>query len=74
VYANQGFRLGRAYGFQFHFETDMDILNRWLSQSADYMAPTGVTPEQVRHGVPLHLETMRHSGQALVNAFVDLFA
>jgi GMP synthase-like glutamine amidotransferase len=29
VYANQGFRLGRAYGFQFHVEIDARLLHDW---------------------------------------------
>ena len=29
AYANQGFRLGRAYGFQFHLEVDDQLLRDW---------------------------------------------
>jgi GMP synthase (glutamine-hydrolysing) len=29
LYANQGFRLGRAYGFQFHVEVDARLLHDW---------------------------------------------
>jgi GMP synthase-like glutamine amidotransferase len=29
AYANQGFRLGRVYGFQFHIEVDAGLLRDW---------------------------------------------
>jgi len=31
-YVNQGFRLGRAYGFQFHLEVDAHLLHDWSTR------------------------------------------
>jgi GMP synthase (glutamine-hydrolysing) len=33
AYVNQAFRLGRAYGFQFHIEMDAQLLEAWSRQS-----------------------------------------
>jgi GMP synthase-like glutamine amidotransferase len=32
AYVNQGFRLGRAYGLQFHIEMDAQLLDAWSRQ------------------------------------------
>jgi len=46
LYPNQGFRLGRAYGFQFHLEVDAPLLAAWSprlslpSDSRDWLRET----------------------------------
>lgn len=57
VAENQAFRVGRAaYGIQFHFEADTQLVRHWSGQFADYLAERQpgwhdrLGPESARHG------------------------
>lgn len=53
AYANQGFRLGRAYGFQFHLEVDDQLLHDWRRRIdlPDDAASWQRRTEPVRRGI-----------------------
>jgi GMP synthase (glutamine-hydrolysing) len=72
-YANQAFRIGAcAYGFQFHFEVDADMIAAWVERGADYAREGGYETEPILSGRALYLEAMRVRGRALVEAFAGL--
>lgn len=50
-YVQQGFRLGRSYGFQFHLELTAQVLGRWLEDDAEALQARGVDLEAAKAGL-----------------------
>ena len=68
----EAFRIGRAYGVQFHFEVTTQIVNAWL----DHQKPGaleddwGMTHAEMLADVAVHLEAQQGAGRAAAAAFV----
>lgn len=74
VARNQAFRVGRAaYGTQFHFEADRNLVEEWNTSFADYLAerqpdwPNRHESEAAKHG-----PTADAAGLAMARAWVAL--
>jgi GMP synthase-like glutamine amidotransferase len=70
VCANQAFRIGRrAYGLQFHIETDADLARTWAVQDSEFAAavlgPDG--PASIIAASDAASETMRKTGEILID-------
>jgi len=68
--ANQAFRIGRrAYGLQFHVETDADLVRRWADEDADFakgaLGPGG--PAAIIAAAGMQATVMRRTGEVLVD-------
>jgi GMP synthase-like glutamine amidotransferase len=68
--ANQAFRLGRrAYGLQFHVETDADLVRWWAQEDAAFamsaLGPDG--PARIMADAPAKAPAMRRTGEVLIN-------
>ena len=74
-YLNQGFRLGpHAYGFQFHFEVNAEMIAAWVERGAAYVREGGLETEPILAGRATQLESLLARGRKLVEAFADLIA
>jgi GMP synthase (glutamine-hydrolysing) len=74
-YPNQGFRLGAtAYGFQFHFEVNAELIATWVERGADYVRASGFETEPILAGRATQLDSLLTRGRKLVDAFADLIA
>lgn len=70
VCANQAFRLGRrAYGLQFHIETDAELVRWWAEEDATFaisaLGPDG--PAQIIADAPTRAPAMRKTGEVLID-------
>jgi GMP synthase (glutamine-hydrolysing) len=68
--ANQAFRLGqRAYGLQFHVETDADLVRLWAKEDAAFavsaLGPDG--PAKIMADAPTQAPAMRETGEVLID-------
>jgi len=66
---NQAFRIGRrAYGLQFHVETDADLVRRWAIEDAEFAAgalgPDG--PARIAEASEAACMVMRRTGEILI--------
>jgi GMP synthase (glutamine-hydrolysing) len=74
-YPNQGFRLGaNAYGFQFHFEVNGEMIATWVERGADYVREGGFESEPILAGRDTQLDSLLSRGRKLVEAFAELIA
>lgn len=67
---NQAFRLGRrAYGLQFHIETDADLVRWWAEEDAAFavsaLGPDG--PAKIIADAPTLAPAMRQTGEVLID-------
>lgn len=70
----EAFRAGRrAWGFQFHPDTDAAGLEDWYAY-AGWLAEAGVTEAQAREADAAHLERQAASSRALFDAFARVVA
>jgi GMP synthase (glutamine-hydrolysing) len=68
--ANQAFRLGRrAYGLQFHVETDADLVRWWAEEDAAFaMSALGLDgPAKIIADAPTLAPAMRKTGEVLID-------
>lgn len=68
--ANQAFRIGgRAYGLQFHIETDPNLVRRWADEDAEFarsaLGPDG--PAVIAAAAELKAPAMRETGEVLID-------
>jgi GMP synthase (glutamine-hydrolysing) len=73
----QAFRFAsNAYGFQFHLEADIPVIERWLGLPSfrDELAAAGLesTPEAIREQTTRLVAQTRDSAAAVFNNFLDL--
>ena len=66
LYPHQAFRLGSAWGVQFHPETSVETFTRWAAQEPDVDGPAVV--EDYRR----HEADIARAGRALAAAFAGL--
>jgi len=72
-YPHQAFRAGpSAYGFQFHFEVDAEMIADWVEKGDAYLRGGGFTPEPILAGRETLLAPMQRRGRKLVEAFAAL--
>ncbi len=74
---HQAFRYGgKAYGFQFHLETDRALIERWLGIPAYreemLAADPGHDEHAIRAGIDAHLGAVSARADAVFNNFLDL--
>jgi GMP synthase-like glutamine amidotransferase len=67
---NQAFRIGdRAYGLQFHIETDADLVRCWADEDADFarsaLGPDG--PATIIAAADARVPAMRKTGEVLID-------
>jgi GMP synthase (glutamine-hydrolysing) len=72
--ANQAFRLGRrAFGLQFHVETDAELVRRWAREDADFaigaLGPAG--PARIIAASTEATAAMRGPGERLLGNILD---
>lgn len=72
---HQAFKVGSAYGFQFHLEMDEPLIRRWLGRP-DYAAElqaSGLadTPGSILTQIATHLPPMQASAHRVFSAFLD---
>ena len=63
----QAFRLGRAYGIQFHAEVTGAQVERWLDEDPDGVAD----PEALRRETAARISAWNETGRALCRAFLE---
>lgn len=66
----QAFRLGSAWGVQFHPEVDRAILDAWLEDLDRGIPPQARDAELLEAGVAEHLETWNGVGRQLFGGFL----
>jgi GMP synthase (glutamine-hydrolysing) len=73
LYPHQAFRIGsRAYGFQFHFELNAEVISRWLDLWPEVVRAEGVDARAVREETTRHMEAFTERGRKLIGAFGKL--
>jgi GMP synthase (glutamine-hydrolysing) len=68
----EGFRVGRAWGVQFHPEVDAAALDGWYAAWGDVLAPAGVTEAHARAADARHLPGQAALSDAIFGGFVQL--
>lgn len=56
-FENQAFRVGRAWGLQFHPEVDIPTFEEWLGNHPGYLAKIGLDETALRDSVTAQVET-----------------
>ncbi|MBL8910730.1 MAG: type 1 glutamine amidotransferase [Archangium sp.] len=51
-YTQQGFKLGRSYGLQFHPELSAELFGGWLTAEAELLAADGKDVDELRASLP----------------------
>lgn len=72
-YAQQAFRIGRSYGFQFHLELTADELGRWLTHEEAELTARGKDVAELRAGLG-KLRAAEASNRALLERLAQHFA
>lgn len=72
MYQNQAFRLGRAYGLQFHVEPDAPMLRHWAADHPSRVLETGRDPVELAERAVRELPEVEACWRPLVVAFADL--
>ena len=72
----QAFRVGRAYGVQFHFEVTTAVITTWIDskQPGELEEVWGTTRGDVLAAAEQHLAAQQDAGRRTAAAFVDLLA
>jgi GMP synthase (glutamine-hydrolysing) len=70
----EAFRLGRAWGIQFHPEPDGAALDGWYALSPDWLAEAGVAEAAAREADRLHLAGQAATADAVFGGFASLVA
>ncbi|HET7482709.1 MAG TPA: type 1 glutamine amidotransferase [Actinomycetota bacterium] len=68
----QAFRIGTAYGFQFHFEVTEDEIVNWSDDTPDLATEWGVTKDELLAAAKEHLAAQQDAGRHAARAFLDL--
>jgi GMP synthase (glutamine-hydrolysing) len=70
---NQGFRIGAAYGLQFHCEIDADTVDVWVDEDADYvrLANGDEGAARIRADTATHMPRHREVGDRLLANILD---
>jgi GMP synthase-like glutamine amidotransferase len=72
-YPHQAFRLGdRAWGTQFHLETDVDMMAGWVESSRSWLEENGFQPDGIIAGAEAVQEDMREVWQPFAHRFAQL--
>ena len=64
------FRIGSAWGMQFHPDVDADTLDGWYERYGDWLAEAGVDPEAARSADAEHLPGQPATAEAIFGGFV----
>ncbi len=70
----QAFRLGRAYGFQFHLEMDHALVDRWLhtpAYQAELKAAAGYSVTEIKAHTRQHMPALNQLANQVFNGFLD---
>lgn len=70
----EAFRLGRAWGIQFHPEPDAVALDSWYALSPEWLAEGGVEEAVAREADRLHLPGQAATADAVFGGFASLVA
>lgn len=68
----EAFRIGRAWGIQFHPEPDAAALDSWYALSPDWLAEAGVVEAVAREADRLHLPGQAATAGAVFGAFASV--
>jgi GMP synthase (glutamine-hydrolysing) len=72
VTPNQAFRLGSAYGLQFHVEVDAAMIEAWMREyPADLGPDAHAVAERISSATRLSAAALRAAGAKVMNAFLD---
>jgi GMP synthase (glutamine-hydrolysing) len=71
-YANQAFRVGRAYGFQFHLEPREETLRHWARDHPRRVVEAGLDPEALADRAVAELDEVEACWRPAVERFADL--
>lgn len=72
LFANQAFRIGRAWGVQFHPEVDFRQSDIWLANHPGYCAKIGVDEAALRTSVRRGFDADGAFSRDLIDAFLDV--
>jgi len=72
LFPNQAFRIGRAWGVQFHPEVDFRQSDIWLANHPGYCAKIGVDEATLRTSVRRGFEADGAFSRRLIDAFLDV--
>jgi GMP synthase-like glutamine amidotransferase len=70
----EAFRIGRAWGIQFHPEPDGAALDTWYALSPDWLAEAGVEEAAAREADRLHLPGQAATAGAVFGGFASVVA
>lgn len=68
---SQAYRIGEAWGVQFHPEVDAAILEEWLGDLDRHVPPQARDAELLAAGIPEHLEAWNAFGRELLRRFAE---
>jgi GMP synthase (glutamine-hydrolysing) len=71
-YENQGFRVGNAWGIQFHPEVDPELFELWISRHPDEVREAGVDTAALREAVYAGADVSRPLRASLFDGFLDV--
>jgi GMP synthase (glutamine-hydrolysing) len=66
------FRVGNAWGFQFHPDVDGPALDRWYRAYGSWLSEAGIDPAAAREADARHLPGQAATAQALFGSFSEL--
>ena len=68
----QAFKVGNAYGVQFHFEVTEEIVSAWCDEVPNLAEGWGKSKAEVMEAARHGLERQQNAGRATARAFLDL--
>jgi GMP synthase (glutamine-hydrolysing) len=71
-YPHQAFRVGRAYGLQFHIEPREHTVRHWAADYPTRVVEAGLDPEALAERAVLELDEVEACWRPLVERFADL--
>jgi GMP synthase (glutamine-hydrolysing) len=76
TYPNQAFRCGQtSWGLQFHFETNGELLRRWLEEGSEELAAAPyIDPDEILAGISTYEGECIGLARKLFERFIDIAA
>lgn len=73
-YANQAFRLGKVWGFQFHLEVTPKMVDDWASRREQELLAAGTSRAQLSEQSVMHGQMVSLFGRQVIRRFWDAVA
>jgi GMP synthase-like glutamine amidotransferase len=69
IFSNQAFRIGSAYGLQFHLEVTAEMIENWTGVYKEELYSEGINPDKMLEETKIKIPALSRHAQRLYSNF-----